>query len=128
MTQAAILILSAAAMWLVSGRSRHARLGWALGLASQPFWLYATFEAGQWGMFALAVFYSFAWANGLWNHWAGNPKADWMRAYEKSLNERAKVEQELIDCANGKRTLPGKEQCREWAMRLGVPAEWRARA
>jgi hypothetical protein len=25
MTQAAILILSAAAMWLVSGRSRHAR-------------------------------------------------------------------------------------------------------
>lgn len=69
MTQAAILILSAAAMWLVSGRSRHAHLGWALGLASQPFWLHATWEAGQWGMFALAVFYSFAWAHGLWNHW-----------------------------------------------------------
>lgn len=125
MIQGAILILSAAAMWLVSGRSRHARLGWALGLASQPFWLYATFEADQWGMFALAVFYTFAWANGLWNHGRSGQKVEWMRAYEKSLNERAKVEQELIDCANGKRPLPAEGQCREWARRLGVPAEWR---
>lgn len=125
MIQAAIFILSAAAMLLVSGRSRHARLGWALGLTSQPFWLYATFEAGQWGMFALAAFYSVAWANGLRNHWKPCPKTDWMRAYEKSLNDRAKVEQELIDCANGKRPLPADEQCREWARRLGVPAEWR---
>ena len=69
MIQAAILILSAAAMWLVSGRSRHARLGWALGLASQPFWLYATFVADQWGMLLLAVFYTGAWARGLVNHW-----------------------------------------------------------
>lgn len=125
MIQAAILILSAVAMWLVSGRSRHARLGWALGLASQPFWLWETWQAGQWGMFLLAVFYSGAWARGLWNHGRPCPKTDWMRAYEKSLNERAKVEQELIDCANGKRPLQTDEQCREWARRLGVPAEWR---
>lgn len=67
--QAAILILSAAAMWLVSGRGRHERLGWAIGLASQPFWLWATWEAGQWGMFALSVFYTWTWARGFWNHW-----------------------------------------------------------
>jgi hypothetical protein len=70
-TQAAILILSAAAMWLVSGRSRHACLGWALGLASQPLWLWETWQAAQWGMFALAVFYTGAWARGLANHWRG---------------------------------------------------------
>lgn len=69
MIQAAILILSAAAMWLVSGRSRHARLGWAIGLVSQPFWLYATWQADQWGMFLLAVFYTGTWARGLVNHW-----------------------------------------------------------
>lgn len=51
MIQAAILILSAAAMWLVSGRSRHARLGWALGLVSQPFWLRETWLHEQYGMF-----------------------------------------------------------------------------
>ncbi|MDT3735528.1 MAG: hypothetical protein ROZ00_04835 [Denitratisoma sp.] len=51
----------------------------------------------------------------------------WMWMYERSLNERAKVEQELIDCANGKRPLPDACQCRDWARRLGVPAEWRAK-
>lgn len=70
MIQAVILILSAAAMWLVSGRSRHARLGWAIGLASQPFWLYATWEADQWGMFALSIYYSWIWYRGMRNHWA----------------------------------------------------------
>lgn len=69
MIQGAILILSAAAMWLVSGRSRPARLGWALGLSSQPFWLWETYTAGQWGMFLLAVFYTGAWARGLANNW-----------------------------------------------------------
>lgn len=68
MIQAAILILSAAAMWLVSGRSRHARLGWAIGLASQPFWLYATFEAGQYGMFCLSLYYTTIWIRGWINH------------------------------------------------------------
>lgn len=67
--QSAILILSAAAMWLVSGHGRHARYGWALGLASQPFWVYATFTAEQWGMFALSIFYTATWWRGLRNHW-----------------------------------------------------------
>lgn len=49
----------------------------------------------------------------------------WQRAYELSLNERARVEQELLDAANGKAPLPGREQCRQWAVRLGVPQEWR---
>ncbi len=47
-----------------------------------------------------------------------------MRSYELSLNARAKVEQELIDCANGKRALPDAQQCRDWAQRLGVPTWW----
>lgn len=49
----------------------------------------------------------------------------WQRAYERSLNERARVEQELLDVANGKARLPDREQCRKWAVRLGVPQEWR---
>ncbi len=69
-TQSAILILSAAAMWLLSGKGRRAHWGWAIGLASQPFWLWATFEAGQWGMFALSVYYSWIWYRGMRNHWA----------------------------------------------------------
>lgn len=49
----------------------------------------------------------------------------WMRAYEISLNRRAEVEQELWDCSHGKRPLPDAGKCRELALRLGVPDEWR---
>jgi len=44
------------------------------------------------------------------------PPADW-------LNRRAEVEQQLFDVANGKRTLPTAVECREWALRLGVPSD-----
>lgn len=73
MIQAAILILSAAAMWLVSGRSRHARLGWALGLASQPFWLWETWQAEQFGMFLLSLYYTAMWSRGLLNYTERKP-------------------------------------------------------
>lgn len=51
----------------------------------------------------------------------------WQRDYELSLNRRAAVESELLECASGKRPLPDKEKCRELAARLGVPAEWKGR-
>lgn len=40
--------------------------------------------------------------------------------YNKSLNRRATVESYLMDCANGKTTLPDKDKCRELAYTLGV--------
>ena len=48
-----------------------------------------------------------------------------MRQLEKSLNERAKVEQELWDAHHNKGASVDAEQLRDWALRLGVPAEWR---
>lgn len=39
---------------------------WApvVGLAGQPFWLYSTGAAGQWGMFALCCAYTAIYARG----------------------------------------------------------------
>ncbi len=44
---------------------------WAciFGIVGQPFWFYATFKAGQWGMFALCFLYAYGWARGIWNNW-----------------------------------------------------------
>jgi hypothetical protein len=44
---------------------------WAcvFGLIGQPFWLYATYTAGQWGIFGLCFLYTLAWARGLKAHW-----------------------------------------------------------
>lgn len=40
------------------------------------------------------------------------------------LNRRVAVEQILLDCATGKRPLPDAAQCRELALRLGVPGDF----
>tara|TARA_R110000868_G_scaffold111743_6_gene301449 strand:- start:429 stop:653 length:225 start_codon:yes stop_codon:yes gene_type:complete len=40
-----------------------------VGMAGQPFWLMATYQADQAGMFALSAFYTLTWAMGVWTHW-----------------------------------------------------------
>ena len=53
-------------------------------------------------------------------------RAAWLRSLERQANERARVEQDLYQCANGKAPLPDRQQCREWARRLGVLPAHRA--
>ena len=66
--QAAILLLSAAAIWLVAQPQPLQAWGFVLGLASQPAWFLATWRKRQWGMFALSFFYTGAWVQGIVNH------------------------------------------------------------
>jgi len=44
---------------------------WAcvFGLFAQPFWMYATFIAGQWGIFALSFVYTVGWTRGIKTYW-----------------------------------------------------------
>lgn len=44
---------------------------WAciFGLVGQPFWFYATYKAGQWGIFALCFLYAYSWSRGIWTYW-----------------------------------------------------------
>lgn len=44
---------------------------WAsvFGLASQPFWFVATYQAQQWGIFALSFIYAALWARGFYSFW-----------------------------------------------------------
>jgi cytochrome c biogenesis protein CcdA len=65
--QAGIVIFSLlGALMLARGRYR---LGFALSLAAQPFWLYSTWEAGQAGAFIVSLVFAFAWAAGLKRCW-----------------------------------------------------------
>lgn len=34
-----------------------------------PFWLWATFHAEQWGIFAVSLWYTYAWCQGIYNYW-----------------------------------------------------------
>jgi hypothetical protein len=50
---------------------KHYRIGFVLGLLSEPFWLYSTYVGGLWGMFAVVVCATGSNLYGLLNH---NPK------------------------------------------------------
>ena len=50
-------------------RPKVARWACVCGLASQPFWFYATYTHEQWGIFAMCFAYTWAWAKGVRTHW-----------------------------------------------------------
>lgn len=70
MEQLAIALFGVTAVFLSqshdAGRRRFACL---FGLIGQPFWFYAAWKSGQWGIFALCFLYTWAWAKGFWLHW-----------------------------------------------------------
>ena len=59
-----------ATVWLSQCRSHRARR-WAapIGLIAQPAWIYASWQAQQWGILILSVVYAAGWARGIWTHW-----------------------------------------------------------
>ena len=68
--QIAIAVLGAGAAWLSQARAESFRR-WAcvFGMLGQPFWFYASWQAGQWGIFAVSVLYALAWMKGVWTYW-----------------------------------------------------------
>ncbi|MCR6650764.1 MAG: hypothetical protein NVV73_04340 [Cellvibrionaceae bacterium] len=68
--QALIAVLGVGAVWLSQDR-RKSRQKYAciFGLLGQPLWFYATWKAGQWGIFVLSLIYTLAWLKGLQNYW-----------------------------------------------------------
>ena len=62
-----MMICSAISIWAFAG-TKYKRLGFIAGLIGQPMWIYTTFEAGQWGMFLVSVWFSINPVRGLWNY------------------------------------------------------------
>ncbi len=65
-----IALLGLPALLLVMEAGEGTRWGVLLGLASQPFWVWATWRQRQWGMFALSLAYCLVWGRGAWLHWS----------------------------------------------------------
>ena len=51
--------------------SANAGDGGRVSSGSLVVWFYAAWRAEQWGILALCMLYTYAWARGLWIHWAG---------------------------------------------------------
>lgn len=70
LVQIAITLLGPTAIWLSQSRSvRFQRWACIVGLVSQPFWFWAAWDSGQWGVFVVAVVCLLAWLKGLWVFW-----------------------------------------------------------
>ena len=69
MEQIMIAILGGSAIYLVGRNDKYKKYGYILGLLSQPFWLYSSLTSGQWGIFALSIWYTYSWSNGIYNYW-----------------------------------------------------------
>jgi len=54
--QIAIIIFSGASVWAFAGK--RYKLGFVCGLCGQPFWIYTTYAAGQWGMFLISLWFT----------------------------------------------------------------------
>lgn len=68
--QIALGVLGVTAVFLSQSPHAHVRRYACLfGLASQPFWFYATWRAQQWGIFTLSFFYALSWLRGFYAHW-----------------------------------------------------------
>lgn len=76
LVQLAIAITGVAAAWINHDPQERTRR-WAclIGLAGQPFWLWATWQAGQLGMLAVTVGYTVAFMRGMWVYWLQPTKA-----------------------------------------------------
>ena len=67
--QLGIFVFGVAAVWLVAQRGPIRRWGYVCGLVAEPFWLYSSIAARQWGVVAMCFIYAAGWIVGLRNHW-----------------------------------------------------------
>ncbi len=76
-TQVGIATFGLAAILLVyANNPRLARWAPVFGLLSQPFWIVSAWQAEQWAIIGLAVFYVYGWAKGIKKHWLDFPTAE----------------------------------------------------
>lgn len=69
-SQIGIAFFGVTAIYL-SQDTRESRRRWAsvFGLCGQPFWIFETVSAQQWGILALCVLYTWSWWRGFRHHW-----------------------------------------------------------
>ena len=62
-SQVAIFIFLFTSIILIARKNKW---GWLLALLAQPFWFITAYLNQQWGVFLVAVVYTFSWAYGIY--------------------------------------------------------------
>jgi len=67
--QIGIMVFGSSAIWFVGRKESWKRWGYILGMCGQPFWIYSSIANEQWGIFAMTLFYTYSWGQGIYNYW-----------------------------------------------------------
>ena len=67
--QTVIIVCGALSVWLLAQRQRWRRWGYIVGLCAQPAWAYTTIVHEQYLILVLSGWYTYSWAQGVWNFW-----------------------------------------------------------
>ena len=68
--QAWLAVFGMAAIWFVGRREKWSRIGFILGLSSQPAWIITSIMNEQWGILALSLWYTYSWIQGIYNNFS----------------------------------------------------------
>lgn len=68
--QTIIAVCGVLSIWMSQSPYASTRR-WApwIGLVAQPFWMWETYHAQQWGIFALSFVYAAGWIRGIRTYW-----------------------------------------------------------
>ena len=70
MDQIGIALTGCVAIWLTQqGNDNWKKYACLFGLAGQPFWIYSSYNAEQYGILAMTILYSYSWLVGVKNNW-----------------------------------------------------------
>ena len=73
-SQIVILTFGVTALFLSQLDNKSARKAAPIiGLSAEPFWLYTSFTASQWGVFCLGFVYIFVWSYTFYKVWIKKP-------------------------------------------------------
>jgi hypothetical protein len=71
-SQVAIAVLGCTAVMLVGSKdARTRRFACIFGLSAEPFWLYSSIAAHQWGVVVMCAIYTVGWVRGIRNNQGG---------------------------------------------------------
>lgn len=73
-SQIMLFVSGGASIWFMSRKEHWKRWGYIIGIFGQPFWLYTSINAKQWGIVILTIFYTYSFAQGIYFYWIKKEK------------------------------------------------------
>jgi hypothetical protein len=56
---------SCLSIWMIQRKEDWSKWGFVIGIIGQPFWIYTTYSAKQWGILAVSIWFLYCYIQGI---------------------------------------------------------------